>query len=207
MRMEEVEERQTHGEVRVARLSAQLASLDSALADAASDTQRSMRMHHLHHRALCACTSALPHPPRDAQRCMRMHQLQQRGACEPIFKKIKKNRQSRKTPRKRPVSRAKAHMRPETSQSGKSRDGTASAAPRRANACADVRACGARNPVICELKVRCGGSRARKDARAPSVAYVASRSTDIPRRPTAAPPKVAPPNCSFQPSPPSVTAP
>ena len=88
MRMEEVEERQTHGEVRVARLSAQLASLDSALADAASDTQRSMRMHHLHHRALCACSSALPHPARDAQRCMRMHQLQQRGACEAIFKKI-----------------------------------------------------------------------------------------------------------------------
>jgi hypothetical protein len=128
MRMQQVQERQTHAELSVARLSAQLASLDSALTDVASDTQRSMRIHHLHHRVLCVCSSALPHPPRDAQRCMRMHQLQQRGVCEAIFKKIKKNRQSRKTPRKRSFSRGKTHMRPEMSKSGKNRDGTASAA-------------------------------------------------------------------------------
>ncbi len=128
MRMQQVQQGQTHAELRVARLSAQLASLDSALADAGSDTQRSMRMHHLHHRTLCACSSALPHPPRDAQRCMRMHQLQQRGVCEVIFKKIKKNRQNRKRPRKRSVSHARPCMCPETSKSGKSRDGRGSAA-------------------------------------------------------------------------------
>ncbi len=128
MRMQQVQQRQTHAELRVARLSAQLASLDIALGDSASDTQRSMHMHHLHHRDLCACSSALPHPPRHAQRFMRMHQLQQRNVCEAIFKKIKKNRQNRKTPRKRPVSHARPCMCPETSKSGKSRDGTASAA-------------------------------------------------------------------------------
>ena len=122
-------------------------------------------------------------------------------------KKIQKNRHRPKPPRKGPVSHAGPRMRPAKSKRDQSRDGRGSAAPRQANACAHVRACGARKPVICELKGGAGGSRARKDARAPSVACVASRSTDIPRRPTAAPPKVAPPNCSFQPSPPSVTAP
>ena len=84
------------------------------------------------------------------------------------LKKIKINRRRRKRPQKRPFSRAKPCTRPERSKSEESRDGTGSAARKYANACAHVRACETRNPVICYLKVRSSASTAHKHARAPS---------------------------------------